>query len=178
MRPLVVKLERALQAAMHAGLQVPTKPAPRIEPAADGSGRQWVEAEIDFQLLRRELMSSLEQSGALFGAEAVLAQALGLDPHSRDGNERSWTPQGQVIDVFLEDYLSAACTASQSADAPTTIELFEDSVDAALSAEIDRLQEFLAAPNFSGQLIVAIAGVDVGQEPLQLEPDLRIVPFS
>src|SRR5665811_878944 len=64
MRPLVVKLERALQAAMHAGLQVPTKPAPRIEAAADGSGRQWVEAEIDFQRLRRELMSSLEQSGA------------------------------------------------------------------------------------------------------------------
>ena len=178
MRPLVAEFHHALQRSLDAGLEVPTKPAPRIEAAADGSGRQWVETEIDFQLLRREVMPSLVRSGALFDAEALVAQALRLGPHSRSGSERSWTPQGQVVDVFLEDYLSAACVASEPFELPVTVELFEDPIEASLRAEIGRLQAFLAASTFSGQLVVAIAGVTITQEDLHLDSDVSIVPFS
>src|SRR5690349_13575572 len=102
LRPVVVRLEHSLQRLMQAGLAVPTRTVPRIQSAADGSGRQWTEAEVDFSRLRIAAMSALEGTRELQIAEAVIAETLGLEPEVQSPDERRWSPQGQVVDVFLE----------------------------------------------------------------------------
>ena len=177
MRPLVIELERALQRLLKAGLAIPTRPVARIESAEDGGTRQWVEAEVDFWRLRLGAMSALESSGNLFVAEAMIARALGLEPPTQSGNERPWTPQGQVVDVFLEDYLRTAYGDEGNLHVAQTLSAVEDPADAALAAQVERLARFLSSDTFTGRLIVPLGGVRLSADTFQLEHGVSVVPF-
>jgi hypothetical protein len=173
LRPLVVKLERAVSQLIERG-DVPTKPIPRIESESDGSGTQWTETEIDAWRLRLDAMASLEGGGSLFIAEHLIAAELGVDvPAARD-RQRPWTPQGEVINVFLEDYLSSAYSASTQ---PTRTPL-DDPDEFAFREQVTRLHAFLSQTHFSGELLVLIAGVAISAQAVQFEPGVEIVPFS
>jgi Apea-like HEPN len=173
MRPLVVKLERAVSQLIECG-DVPTKPIPRIEAESDGSGKQWTDTDIDTWRLRLNAMPALETGGSLFIAEQLIAGELGIEPPTARDRERPWTPQGEVINVFLEDYLNAAYGAS----AQPTPTPFDDPADIAFREQVKRLHAFLSETHFSGELLVLIAGVTITAQTLQLEPGLEIVPFS
>ncbi|MFZ2112371.1 MAG: hypothetical protein WAU77_01420 [Solirubrobacteraceae bacterium] len=129
MRPLVVKLERAVSQLIEHG-DVPTKPIPRIEAEPDGSGKQWIDTDIDTWRLRLNAMPTLETGSSLFIAEQLIARELGIDPPTVHDRERPWTPQGEVINVFLEDYLSAAYGASVPTPTP-----FDDPADIAFASK-------------------------------------------
>jgi hypothetical protein len=75
MRPLVVKLERAVSQLIERG-DVPTKPIPRIVAESDGSGKQWTDTDIDTWRLRLNVMPTLETGGSLFVAEQLIAGEL------------------------------------------------------------------------------------------------------
>jgi hypothetical protein len=173
MRPLVVKLERAVAQLIERG-DVPTKPIPRIEAKLDGSGKQWIDTDIDTWRLRLDVMPTLEGGGSLFVAEQLIAGELGIDPPTVHDRQRPWTPQGEVINVFLEDYLSAAYGAS-SQPTPTP---FDDPADIAFREQVNRLSAFLSETHFSGELLVLLAGATISARTLQLEPGLEIIPFS
>jgi len=177
MRPLVIELERALQRLLKAGLAIPTRPVPRIESAEDGAARQWIEAEVDFWRLRLGAMSALESSGNLFVAEAMIARALGLESPTQSGNERPWTPQGQVVDVFLEDYLRTAYGDEGNLHMAQTLSAVENPADAALAAQVERLARFLSSDTFTGRLIVPLGGVRLSADTFQLEHGVSVVPF-
>lgn len=102
MRPLVAKLERAVSQFIRHG-DVPTKPIPRIEAEPDGSGKRWIDTDIDAWRLRLNAMPALEAGSELFIAEQLIARELGIDAPNIHDRERPWTPQGEVINVFLED---------------------------------------------------------------------------
>ncbi len=171
MQPLVVKLERAVSQLIEPG-EVPTKPIPRIEAESDGSGKQWIDTDLDTWRLRLNAMPALETGSELFIAEQLIAQELGIDAPNVHDRARPWTPQGEVINVFLEDYLSAAYGASAPNPTP-----FEDPTDIAFREQVKRLHAFLSETRFSGELLVLMAGVTITQT-LQFEPGLEIVPFS
>ncbi len=172
MRPLVGKLERAVSQLIEHG-DVPTKPIPRIEAESDGSGKQWIDTDIDTWRLRLNAMPALEAGSELFIAEQLIARELGIDAPTVHDRERPWTPHGEVINVFLEDYLSAAYGAS--APTPTA---FDDPADIAFRVQVKRLHAFLSETDFSGELLLLMAGVTITAQTLQLERGLEIVPFS
>lgn len=172
MRPLVVKLERAVSQLIEHG-DVPTKPIPRIEAESDGSGKQWIDTDIDTWRLRLNAMSALETGSSLFIAEQLIARELGIDAPTVHDRERPWTPQGEVINVFLEDYLSAAYGASAPTPTP-----FDDPAHIAFREQVKRMHAFLSETDFSGELLLLMAGVTITAQTLQFEPGLEIVPFS
>jgi hypothetical protein len=80
------------------------------------AARQWIETELDWPRMAAFAISHVEVGGAVFGAEAVLAQALGTGPHQQSGTARAWTPQGQVPDAFVTDFIRLAITEEASHD--------------------------------------------------------------
>lgn len=172
MRPLVSKLERAVIQIIAPG-EVPTQPLPRIEAEADGSGKQWIDTDIDTWRLRLSAMPTLETGSELFIAEQLIARELGIDAPTIHDRARPWTPQGEVINVFLEDYLNAAYGGSAPTPTP-----FDDPSDIAFREQVERLHEFLSETRFFGELLVLMADVTITGRSLQFETGLDIVPFS
>lgn len=178
MRPLAMRLEGALRQLLAAGVLVPTEPVPRIEVDADGSGRQWIDAQVDFRRLRLDAMNALEGTSELLRAETLVAHKLGLDPQPRLGGEWKWTPEGQIIDVFLEDYLSAAYGHIGNLHIPEKLASPDDHAEKALAEQSERLNRFLREDSFTGQLVTLLGSVRLGMETLPVAPGITVVPFS
>src|SRR4051812_27451933 len=107
-----------------------------------------------------------------FVAEAVVAEAPGTGPHEQAGSERAWTPQGQVVDVFLKLFLERAYSdaGDRAHEDP-----FADHGDDPLIAECERLADFLATEHFEGQLIAPLRDFRIDGEALQLTEGVNIV---
>ena len=178
MRPVVGRLERSLQRMLKAELAIPTRNIPRIELSEDGSGRQWVETEVDFWRLRLDAMSAVENSRDLFVAEAAIARRLDLEPDTQSGGTRPWTPQGHVVDVFLEEYLRCAYGDEGHLHGAQALRNLRDPSETALTAQAERLERFLSCSRFIGRLVVPLGGVRLPADTLHLEPGVSIVPFS
>lgn len=172
MRPFVVKLERAVSQLIKPG-EVPIKPVPRLEAESDKSGKRWIDTDIDTWRLRLNTMPTLETGSELFIAEQLIARELGIEAPTIHDRARPLTPQGEVINVFLEDYLSAAYGASAPTPKP-----FDDPTDIAFREQVERLHAFLSETRFSGELLVLMAGVTITAQSLQLEAGLDIVRLS
>jgi hypothetical protein len=120
-------------------------------------------------------MRRIETSGFLRTAEALLARELGVEPDTGPRTSRGWTPQGQIVDVFLEDYLLAAYGAHSPTDKVSPL---DEPTDIAFQTQVERLHGFLSAPKLSGKLIVVIGGVTIATESLSLDSDTSIVRFT
>jgi Apea-like HEPN len=175
MRPLRVQLENALEQVLQPEPVVPIQRVPRIEAAADGSGKQWVETELDARALVLAAMPVLEKGSFLWTTEALLAKELGIEPDPTPRTTRGWSPQGQIVEVFLEDYLLAAYGPNPPPDDASP---FNEPTDFAFQAQIERLHAFLAAPELSGHLIAVIGGVAIATDNLPLDADTSIVRFT
>lgn len=163
---------RAIERLVPAQADVPTVPVSRFD--VDLSSR-WIEAEIDWPRLALLAISSGDVSGSVFGAELLLAERLGTGPHQQFGPERVWTPQGQVLDVFVTDFIQLAITEEASRAVPEAV---RDPEGDAFDAAIDRLDRFLHTGHFKGSLIAPVLRGVLEVDTIDLDSDSRIEPFS
>jgi hypothetical protein len=176
LRPLVVELESVLPRLILEGAALPTRPVPKLQMNADGSGEQRIEEDLDAFRVRHDAMFALEQSGSLRTAELIIARALGVEAAANSADAASkWTPEREVVNVFLELYITAVYGAGAHTKPASP---FDDAADTALAEEAARLQAFLSADQLTSAYIVMASGFTIPEESLRVDTDLEIVPFS
>jgi hypothetical protein len=171
LRPVAFGALRAIEDLIPAGGVVPTSPLAQfdVDPLS-----QWVETAIDWARMASLAISSGRVGGSVFGAEVVLAQALGTGPHERRGAERAWTPQGQVLDTFVADFIRLAITEEASREIPGP---FRNPEQDALGAAVRRLHRFLQTDRFNGTLVAPLLRAALDLDSIELRPGARIERF-
>ena len=171
LRPVAFGALHAIEHSIPAGGVIPTSPLAHfdVDPLS-----QWVETAIDWARMASLAISSGRVGGAVFGAELVLAQALGTGPHEQRGAERAWTPQGQVLDTFVADFIRLAITEDASLEIP---EPFRNPEQDALAAAVRRLHRFLETDRFSGTLVAPLLRAALDLDSIELRPGIRIERF-
>lgn len=114
-----------------------------------------------------------EECHALQTAELLAAGWLGVEsPERVPGPRAGWTPEGEIIDVFLERYLLSAY-GRQSAEVISEAEraLFgdEEAARVSLNLEAELLAELLGRESFAGELVVPLPGLRFASPQLEID---------
>lgn len=97
-----VVMHRSLRTAAN----LPTVPVPGFEVDPYGRATYWVDTHIDWHRIGRVMIEAIATSSAFADAEAVLAEAVGLDGAQQESSATS--PSSQLLEAFLIDYFREA----------------------------------------------------------------------
>jgi len=173
LRPVALTALRALEKLVESGLELPRKPIPGLALGPDI--RAWVNDDIEWDRLGRQTMQTLGTSGPVFGAEAAVASVLGVEGPVWMNNQRPWSPQGQVVDAFVADFLRRFTLYEEPKDIRAAL---QDPEQVALDDALDALIHFLTRPNITGRVLAPLENFNSDSDVIELDDATRIVRFD